>query len=90
MANAVFEIFNEELPATLQKTIANDYFNFAKKVLRDLQIDIKDSDIAVGITPSRMVLKLLDCNIDAEKLKQFAEQTLKNFSKTVSVRDTAF
>ena len=82
MANAVFEIFNEELPATLQKTIANDYSDFAKKVLRDLQIDIKDSDIAVGITPSRTVLKLLDCNIDAEKLKQLAEQVLKNFSKT--------
>ena len=82
MANAVFEIFSEELPATLQKTIVSDYFFFTKNTLKDLQISADDSGIFIGITPNRMVLKLLNCDIDAEKLKQFAEQTLRNFSKT--------
>ncbi len=81
MANAVFEIFTEELPATLQKTIASDYLTFSKKALGVLQININDDDVVVGITPNRMVLKLTNCDIDTKKLQQLAEEILKNFSK---------
>ena len=36
MSNFVFEIFSEELPATLQKKIAIDYKQFAEKELKGI------------------------------------------------------
>ena len=82
MQNAIFEIFSEELPATLQKKIAADYKQFAEKELKTLGITVKSENIFVGITLNRLVLKLENTEISQEQLLDFIDKTLKDFSKT--------
>lgn len=82
MQNAIFEIFSEELPATLQKKIATDYKQFAEKELKTLGISIKSENIFVGITLNRLVLKLENAEITKQQLLDFIDKTLKDFSKT--------
>lgn len=82
MQNAIFEIFSEELPATLQKKIAADYKQFAEKELKTLGISIKSENIFVGITINRLVLKLENAEITKQQLLDFIDKTLKDFSKT--------
>lgn len=81
MSNAIFEIFSEELPATLQKKIAVDYKQFAEKELKILGITVKSENIFVGITLNRLVLKLENAKISQEQLLNFVDKTLKDFSK---------
>ena len=45
MSNAIFEIFSEELPATLQKKIMIDYKQFAEQQLKTLNTNIKHENI---------------------------------------------
>ncbi len=82
MSNAIFEIFSEELPATLQKKIAADYKQFAEKELKVLGITLKSENIFVGITLNRLVLKLENTEINQQQLLDFIDKTLKDFSKT--------
>ena len=82
MSNAIFEIFSEELPATLQKKIAADYKQFAEKELKTLGITVKSENIFVGITLNRLVLKLENTEINQQQLIDFIDKTLKDFSKT--------
>ena len=81
MSNAIFEIFSEELPATLQKKIAADYKQFAEKELKTLGITVKSENIFVGITLNRLVLKLENTDITHEQFANFIDKTLKDFSK---------
>ena len=82
MSNVIFEIFSEELPATLQKKIAIDYKQFAEKELKELKVEIKSENVFVGITLNRLVLKLENVEITEQQLKDFIDKTLKDFSKT--------
>ena len=82
MSNAIFEIFSEELPATLQKKIAADYKQFAEKELKTLGITVKSEHVFVGITLNRLVLKLENTEISQEQLLNYIDKTLKDFSKT--------
>lgn len=82
MSNAIFEIFSEELPATLQKKIALDYNQFAEKELKELQVVAKNENIFVGITLNRLVLKLENVDITEAQLLDFIDKTIKDFSKT--------
>ena len=82
MSNAIFEIFSEEIPATLQKKIAADYKQFAEKELKTLGITVKSEHIFVGITLNRLVLKLENAEITKQQLANFIDKTLKDFSKT--------
>ena len=82
MSNAIFEIFSEELPATLQKKIALDYKQFAEKELKELKVGTKSDNIFVGITLNRLVLKLENVEINEAQLLDFIDKTLKDFSKT--------
>ena len=82
MSNAIFEIFSEELPATLQKKIAIDYKQFAEKELKELKVSGKSENIFVGITLNRLVLKLENVEITEAQLLDFVDKTLKDFSKT--------
>ena len=81
MSNAIFEIFSEELPATLQKKIALDYKQFAEKELKELKVGAKSGNIFVGITLNRLVLKLENVEINEAQLLDFIDKTLKDFSK---------
>ncbi len=74
----IFEIFSEEIPATLQKKIAIDYKDF---VAEKFKKKCKKDDIFVGITLNRLVLKIDGCDISCDELKDFIEITLKDFSK---------
>lgn len=82
MSNAIFEIFSEELPATLQKKITLDYKQFAEKELKELKVGTKSENIFVGITLNRLVLKLENVEITEAQLLDFIDKTLKDFSKT--------
>ena len=82
MSNFVFEIFSEELPATLQKKIAIDYKQFAEKELKELKVEIKSDNIVIGITLNRLILKVENVEITKEQLSNFIDITLKNFAKT--------
>ena len=82
MANAIFEIFSEELPATLQKKIMIDYKQFAEQQLKTLNTNIKPENISIGITLNRLVLKLENIDINQEQLLKFIDITLSDFSKT--------
>ena len=81
MSEIIFEIFSEELPATLQKKIAFDYEIFAKNELKKVGV-IDASNLFVGITLNRLVLYVKNCTISDEQLKKFVNLTLKEFSKT--------
>ena len=81
MSDFVFEIFSEELPATLQKKIAFDYKIFAGNELKKNGVN-GVSDLFVGITLNRLVLYVKNCIISDEQLKKFINSTLKGFSKT--------
>ena len=82
MSNVIFEIFSEELPATLQKKIAIDYKQFTEKELKELKVEIKSENVFVGITLNRLVLKLENVEITEQQLKDFIDKSLKDFSKT--------
>lgn len=81
MSDFVFEIFSEELPATLQKKIASDYKIFAKNELKKNGVN-DVNDLLIGITLNRLVLIGKGCAISDEQLKKFINSTLKGFSKT--------
>ena len=82
MSNAIFEIFSEELPATLQKKIMIDYKQFAEQQLKTLNTNIKHENISIGITLNRLVLKVENIDINQEQLLKFIDITLSDFSKT--------
>ena len=82
MSNFVFEIFSEELPATLQKKIVADFDDFSKKELKKLDIKFSDNDVFTGITLNRLVLEVKNCEISKQQLVEFIKTTLKDFSKT--------
>lgn len=81
MSNAIFEIFSEEIPATLQKAIIKDYRDFIIKELPKLNIKTNIEDIIVGITPYRLILIIKNSNIDNNKLTKLISITLQDFSK---------
>ena len=80
MSNCIFEIFSEEIPATLQKKIYNDYKIFTEKELRKLSVSLNKNDIKIGITLNRIVLILNNCEISKQQLTDFITTTLKDFS----------
>ena len=80
MSKVVFEIFSEELPATLQKRIIYDFENFSKKELKRAGIEFDVGNVFVGITLNRLVIKVDDCKIAKEQLRKFVDTTLKEFS----------
>ena len=82
MSNVVFEIFSEELPATLQKKIVADFSDFSKKELKKLGIKFSDNDVFTGITLNRLVLEVKNCEISKSQLTEFINTVLKEFSKT--------
>jgi len=82
MSKFIFEIFSEELPATLQKKILLDYKQFCEKELALLNIKFDKDSLFIGITLNRMVLKIDNCNINEQQAKDFIEKTIKDFSKT--------
>lgn len=82
MSNVVFEIFSEELPATLQKKIVADFSYFSKKELKKLDIKFSDNDVFTGITLNRLVLEVKNCEISQQQLVELIKTTLKDFSKT--------
>ena len=82
MSNFVFEIFSEELPATLQKKIVADFSDFSKKELKKLGIKFSDNGVFIGITLNRLVLEVQNCEISKQQLMEFINTTLKEFSKT--------
>ena len=80
MSDAVFEIFTEEIPATLQRQIAQNYRSFAIKKLKENSVNIVDLNIFIGITLNRLVLKLNNADISKEKMLEFINTTLQEFS----------
>ena len=78
----MFEIFSEELPATLQKKIVADFNDFSKRELKKLDIKFSDNDVFTGITLNRLVLEVKNCEISQKQLVEFIKTTLKDFSKT--------
>lgn len=80
MNDSVFEIFTEEIPATLQRQIAQNYRSFVIKKLKENNIEITDSDIFIGITLNRLVLKINDISITKEQMLELVSITLKEFS----------
>lgn len=80
MSDAVFEIFTEEIPATLQRQIAQNYRSFAIKKLKENNVNIVDLNIFIGITLNRLVLKLNNADISKEKMLEFINTTLQEFS----------
>ncbi len=81
MSNAIFEIFSEEMPATLQKSIVVDYRAFVIKEFNKLNIKANEKDIIIGITPYRLVLIIKNSNIDNDNLITFILDALQDFSK---------
>lgn len=76
----VFEIFSEEIPATLQEGIALNYEKFVKE-----ELIIKNDNkcqLLIGITLNRLVMIINNYDIDKDELKSFINKTLKDFSKT--------
>lgn len=85
MAKMVFEIFTEELPATLQKKIVADFDNFIRQELKKNDFmgnHYNNCFIFTGITINRLVCKIENCDIIKEQLKKIINTTLKEFSKT--------
>ena len=82
MSRFVFEIFSEEIPATLQKKISIDYKQFIEKEFKTLNIQCKNEEIFIGITLNRLVLKCNNCDITKEQANELVKNTLKDFSKT--------
>ena len=80
MSDAVFEIFTEEIPATLQRQIAQNYRSFAIKKLKENNVNIVDLNIFIGITLNRLVLKLNNADVSKEKMLEFINTTLQEFS----------
>ena len=80
MSDAVFEIFTEEIPATLQRQIAQNYRSFVIKKLKENNFNIVDLNIFIGITLNRLVLKLNNADISKEKMLKFINTTLQEFS----------
>ncbi|MBQ7552583.1 MAG: glycine--tRNA ligase subunit beta [Rickettsiales bacterium] len=80
MSDAVFEIFTEEIPATLQRQIAQNYRSFVIKKLKENNVNIVDLNIFIGITLNRLVLKLNNADISKEKMLEFINTTLQEFS----------
>lgn len=81
MSSAIFEIFSEELPATLQKMISKNYRDFVIKEFKKLNIETDTENITIGITPYRLILIIDNSNISEDKLVEFISITLKDFSK---------
>ena len=80
MSDAVFEIFTEEIPATLQRQIAQNYRSFTIKKLKENNVNIVDLNIFIGITLNRLVLKLNNADISKEKMLEFLDMALQEFS----------
>ena len=80
MSDAVFEIFTEEMPATLQRQIAQNYRSFVIKKLKENNIEIVDVNIFIGITLNRLVLKINDVDITKDQILEVVYITLKEFS----------
>ena len=81
MSSLIFEIFSEEMPASLQSDIVFQYILFVKNNLD--KIDIKNiGEAFVGITPNRLILSIDNCECDAKRLENFAVLTLTEFAKT--------
>lgn len=82
MANVIFEIFSEEIPATLQKNILADYSNFINKELKVLKINIKNTaNVVIGITLNRIVLGLKEIDMTKTQAIDLVNSVLKDFSK---------
>lgn len=80
MSNVIVEIFTEEIPATLQKQIAQNYRSFAINKLKENNVKNADLNIFIGITLNRLVLKIKDIDIMKEQMLEFISTTLKEFS----------
>ena len=80
MSNAIVEIFTEEIPATLQKQIAQNYHSFVVKKLKDSGILLTELDIFIGITLNRLVVKMKNIDITDIQIGDFISTTLKEFS----------
>ncbi len=80
MANVIFEIFSEEIPATLQKSILTNYNDFIRKELKKLKINAKNDSIVIGITPNRIVLKMIEIDITTQLTTELINKILKDFS----------
>ena len=77
MSNAIVEIFTEEIPATLQKQIAQNYHSFVVKKLKDSGILLTELDIFIGITLNRLVVKMKNIDITDIQIGDFISTTLK-------------
>ena len=85
MAKIIFEIFSEELPATLQKKIILDFDAFIKNELKKNDFmgnHCNNCIIFTGITLNRLVCKINGADILTDQLKKLIDKTLKEFSKT--------
>ena len=63
MSRFVFEIFSEELPATLQKKIVFDYKLFVENEVKKNNLFCING-FKLVITPNRLVLMADKCNIN--------------------------
>ena len=77
MKECVFEIFSEEIPATLQKKLSESYKNFVEQSIK--QENIKYDSLAIGITINRFVVKIKNTNISQENLTNLVNKILLEF-----------
>ena len=81
MSNLLFEIFSEEIPATLQSDIVVSYKSFIIQTFKKFDF-VAEGDLFVWITQNRFVVFAKKCNLDEIKTKDFVLYVLKEFSKT--------
>ena len=81
MSNIVFEIFTEELPATLQKSIQSNYKQFIENELKTSNLQTSNGNIFIGITLNRIVLNIKNYQIDEEHFRKIVLRILSDFSK---------